>query len=92
MAPDSTPPRRSLVDPVPNHRSVLEAVEAGDPKEAEAAMRYAIRESDLDLTSGEPAFTVIGYDDLDMVCHRWAQMDLRMASYVSISRNPGPLL
>jgi DNA-binding FadR family transcriptional regulator len=43
-------------DPVPDHRRVLEAVEARDPLAAEAAMRYAIRESDNDLRSGEPPF------------------------------------
>jgi DNA-binding GntR family transcriptional regulator len=35
---------------------VLEAVEGRDPVAAEAAMRYAIRESDNDLRSGEPPF------------------------------------
>lgn len=44
------------LDPVPDHRRVLDAVEAGDPTRAEAAMRYAIRESDIDLRSGEPPF------------------------------------
>jgi DNA-binding GntR family transcriptional regulator len=35
---------------------VLDAVEAGNAVAAEAAMRYAIRESDEDLRSGEPPF------------------------------------
>ena len=49
-------PGAHWLDPVPDHRRVLEAVEAGDPEAAEAAMRFAIRESDEDLTSGEPVF------------------------------------
>lgn len=49
-------PGAHWLDPVPDHRRVLEAVEAGDPVAAEAAMRFAIRESDSDLTSGEPLF------------------------------------
>lgn len=44
------------LDPLPDHKRVLDAIEAGDPKAAEAAMKYAIRESDVDLTSGEPEF------------------------------------
>lgn len=52
-------PGADWLDPVPDHRRVLDAVEAGDPEAAEAAMRYAIRESDLDLKSGEPAFTEV---------------------------------
>lgn len=49
-------PGADWLDPVPDHRRVLDAVEAGDPAAAEAAMKYAIRESDVDLSSGEPAF------------------------------------
>lgn len=49
-------PGAAWLDPVPDHRRVLDAVEAGDPQAAEAAMKYAIRESDVDLTSGEPVF------------------------------------
>lgn len=49
-------PGAGWLDPVPDHRRVLDAVEAGDPTAAEAAMRYAIRESDVDLRSGEPPF------------------------------------
>jgi len=48
------------LDPVPDHRAVLEAVIAGDPDQAEAAMRYALRESDSDLRAGEPPFE--GFD------------------------------
>jgi len=43
-------------DPVPDHRAVLEAIRQGSVPIAEAAMRYALRESDQDLTSGEPPF------------------------------------
>jgi DNA-binding FadR family transcriptional regulator len=43
-------------DPVPDHHRVLDAVEAGNAVAAEAAMRYAIRESDEDLRAGEPPF------------------------------------
>lgn len=49
-------PGGDWLDPVPDHRQVLEAIEAGDPAAAEAAMKYAIRESDVDLRAGEPAF------------------------------------
>ncbi|WP_210480756.1 FadR/GntR family transcriptional regulator [Naasia sp. SYSU D00948] len=49
-------PGAPWMDPVPDHRRVLEAVIAGDPEEAEAAMRYALRESDSDLRGGEPPF------------------------------------
>lgn len=49
-------PGGDWLDPVPDHRRVLEAIEAGDPEAAEAAMKYAIRESDVDLRAGEPAF------------------------------------
>jgi DNA-binding FadR family transcriptional regulator len=49
-------PDADWLDPVPDHRAVLEAVEARDPAAAEAAMRHAIRESDDDLRSGEPPF------------------------------------
>ncbi|WP_179150739.1 FadR/GntR family transcriptional regulator [Leifsonia sp. NCR5] len=49
-------PGAGWLDPVPDHRRVLEAVEAGDTVGAEAAMRHAIRESDEDLRSGEPPF------------------------------------
>ena len=48
------------LDPVPDHRRVLEAVIAGQPDEAEAAMKYALRESDRDLRSGEPPFERLG--------------------------------
>lgn len=44
------------LDPVPDHKSILDAIKKGDPEAAEAAMRYAIRESDVDLSSGEPEF------------------------------------
>lgn len=53
-------PGSGWLDPVPDHRRVLEAVEAGNPAAAEAAMRYAIRESDVDLRSGEPPFNPDG--------------------------------
>lgn len=43
-------------DPVPDHRAVLEAIRQGSVTIAEAAMRYALRESDEDLTRGEPPF------------------------------------
>lgn len=43
-------------DPVPDHRAVLEAIRQGSPQIADAAMRYALRESDEDLTRGEPPF------------------------------------
>ncbi|NUP74254.1 MAG: FadR family transcriptional regulator [Sinomonas sp.] len=49
-------PGAEWLDPVPDHQRVLEAVEAGNPVAAEAAMKHAIRESDVDLSSGEPAF------------------------------------
>ncbi|WP_210507640.1 FadR/GntR family transcriptional regulator [Naasia sp. SYSU D00057] len=49
-------PGAPWMDPVPDHRRVLEAVIAGNPDEAEAAMRFALRESDQDLRSGEPPF------------------------------------
>ena len=49
-------PGAPWLDPVPDHRQVLEAVIAGDPDRAEAAMRYALRESDSDLRIGEPPF------------------------------------
>lgn len=49
-------PGGTWLDPVPDHRAVLEAVIAGDAERAEAAMRYAIRESDEDLRGGEPPF------------------------------------
>lgn len=49
-------PGADWLDPVPDHRRVLDAVEAGDPVAAEAAMKFAIRESDVDLSGGEPAF------------------------------------
>lgn len=49
-------PGASWHDPVPDHRAVLEAIRQGSPQIADAAMRYALRESDEDLTSGEPPF------------------------------------
>ncbi|MCU1574738.1 MAG: transcriptional regulator, GntR family [Micrococcaceae bacterium] len=49
-------PGAGWLDPVPDHRRVLAAIEAGDPAAAEAAMRYAIRGSNVDLVSGEPPF------------------------------------
>ncbi|WP_306629270.1 FadR/GntR family transcriptional regulator [Arthrobacter sp. B1I2] len=49
-------PGADWLDPVPDHQAVLDAVVAGDPEAAEAAMRFAIRESDVDLSSGEPVF------------------------------------
>jgi DNA-binding FadR family transcriptional regulator len=54
------------LDPVPDHKRVLDAVEQGDPEAAEAAMRFAIRESDVDLSHGEPEFeTPTGMPALD---------------------------
>ncbi|MBT2566334.1 FadR family transcriptional regulator [Arthrobacter sp. ISL-85] len=55
-------PGADWLDPVPDHRRVLDAVEAGDPQAAEAAMKFAIRESDVDLSGGEPAFTAPATD------------------------------
>ncbi len=52
------------LDPVPDHRRVLEAVIGRDPDGAEAAMRYALRESDSDLRAGEPPF-----DGIDGTTH-----------------------
>jgi len=49
-------PGASWHDPVPDHRAVLEAIRQGAPLIAEAAMKYALRESDEDLSSGEPPF------------------------------------
>ena len=49
-------PGVTWVDPVPDHRRVLDAVIAGDADGAERAMRHVIRESDDDLRSGEPPF------------------------------------
>ena len=49
-------PDAQWMDPVPDHRAVLDAVRAGDPEAAEAAMRFALRDSDDDLRSGEPPF------------------------------------
>ncbi len=49
-------PGGTWLDPVPDHRAVLEAVIAGNPEAAESAMRHAIRESDEDLRGGEPPF------------------------------------
>ena len=49
-------PGARWLDPVPDHHAVLDAVIAGDAEAAEAAMRYALRESDVDLSSGEPVF------------------------------------
>jgi GntR family transcriptional regulator, galactonate operon transcriptional repressor len=46
----------SWKDPVPDHRAILDAVIAGDAEAAERAMRHAIRESDEDLSRGEPPF------------------------------------
>lgn len=43
-------------DPVPDHGAILDAVRAGDPAAAERAIRYALRDSDDDLRSGEPPF------------------------------------
>jgi DNA-binding FadR family transcriptional regulator len=48
--------RNRIQHPVPDHRAVLEAIRQGSTPIAEAAMRYALRESDQDLTSGEPPF------------------------------------
>lgn len=49
-------PGGTWLDPVPDHRAVLDAVIAGDADRAERAMRHAIRESDEDLRGGEPPF------------------------------------
>ncbi|WP_434316128.1 FadR/GntR family transcriptional regulator [Leifsonia sp. P73] len=49
-------PGADWLDPVPDHKAVLDAVAAGDPVAAERAMKHAIRESDLDLRGGEPPF------------------------------------
>lgn len=49
-------PEARWMDPVPDHEAVLDAVAARDPDAAEAAMRYALRESDEDLRAGEPPF------------------------------------
>jgi GntR family transcriptional regulator, galactonate operon transcriptional repressor len=49
-------PGATWVDPVPDHRAILDAVIAGDADAAERAMRHAIRESDDDLSRGEPPF------------------------------------
>lgn len=49
-------PEAGWMDPVPDHRAVLDAVRAGDPNAAERAMRFALRDSDDDLRSGEPPF------------------------------------
>ena len=51
-------PGAAWMDPVPDHQSVLDAVRAADPDSAEKAMRYALRDSDEDLRSGEPPFEV----------------------------------
>lgn len=53
-------PEAGWMDPVPDHRAVLDAVKAGDPDAAESAMRFALRDSDEDLRSGEPPFTPEG--------------------------------
>lgn len=50
-------PGARWLDPVPDHRSVLEAVRAHDSDAAEAAMRHALRDSAVDLRSGEPPFS-----------------------------------
>ena len=50
-------PEAGWMDPVPDHHAVLDAVRAGDPDAAESAMRFALRDSDEDLRSGEPPFT-----------------------------------
>lgn len=50
-------PEAGWMDPVPDHHAVLDAVRAGDPDAAERAMRFALRDSDVDLRSGEPPFT-----------------------------------
>lgn len=49
-------PDAEWMDPVPDHRAVLDAVRAGAPEAAESAMRFALRDSDEDLRSGEPPF------------------------------------
>jgi GntR family transcriptional regulator, galactonate operon transcriptional repressor len=49
-------PGARWMDPVPDHRAVLDAVRAGDGAAAEAAMRHALRDSDEDLKAGEPPF------------------------------------
>jgi len=49
-------PQAEWLDPVPDHRAVLDAVRAGDGDRAHEAMRYALRESDEDLRAGEPPF------------------------------------
>lgn len=49
-------PGADWLDPVPDHKRVLDAVEAGDPVAAERAMQHAIRESDDVLRAGEPPF------------------------------------
>jgi len=50
-------PGGNWLDPVPDHRAVLQAVIDGDADRAERAMRHAIRESDEDLRAGEPPFS-----------------------------------
>lgn len=50
-------PGAQWLDPVPDHQAVLEAVRAHDADAAEAAMRHALRDSALDLESGEPPFS-----------------------------------
>lgn len=52
-------PEARWMDPVPDHRAVLEAVAARDPEAAERAMKHALRESDEDLRSGEPPFETL---------------------------------
>jgi DNA-binding FadR family transcriptional regulator len=49
-------PGADWLDPVPDHKRVLDAVAAGDPVAAERAMQHAIRVSDDDLRSGAPPF------------------------------------
>ena len=49
-------PGAAWLDPVPDHRAVLDAVRARDLDGAEKAMRHALRESGQDLRSGEPPF------------------------------------
>jgi len=49
-------PGGTWLDPVPDHRAVLDAVIDGDAARAEQAMRHALRESDEDLRGGEPPF------------------------------------
>jgi DNA-binding FadR family transcriptional regulator len=49
-------PGADWLDPVPDHKRVLDAVAAGDPVAAERAMQHAIRESDDVLRAGEPPF------------------------------------